>query len=115
MHRRAVFVGAQHDAAKFFRVVQRAFDRQGGRQLLQRRARAAAETACRDLHVLRPHGSVDVIDGQPETDQLLWVDPDAHGSFCGKELQPADAVYPADLIVEVTRRIVGQRDCVLVG
>lgn len=65
------------------------------------------------MYVLRPNGRVHVIDGQPETNQLLRVNPDPHRGFGGEKLQPADAVHPTDFVIDVAGRVVGQRDRIL--
>ncbi len=106
---RAVLVGTQHDGGEFLRVVQGALDRQGRRQLLLAGTRRAAEGTGRHLHVLRADGVVHVINGQAVANQLLRIDPHAHGRLGGEELQFADTGYPADFVVDTARRVVGQR------
>src|SRR5690606_30796461 len=104
-----------YDVLEFFDRFQRALHDQRGSQLLLAGARLLAEAARRDLDVLRGDGTVHVLDRQTVAHQLRGIDPDPHGPFRREHLYPADPGNAADLVVDVTRGVIGQPDRVLVA
>ncbi|MDT4810370.1 hypothetical protein FQZ97_432790 [compost metagenome] len=109
LHGGAIGIGAQHDTSELFGTVQRALHRQGRGQFLLGTARRAAEAAGGHLHVLPGDGAAHVIDGEAIADQLLRIDPHAHGGFGREELQLADARDTAQLVVDIARSEITQR------
>ena len=111
-HGRPVRVSPQHDVAKLFRGRKLAFDQHCGSDLLGRAARQITDAARRDLRVLIGNRLIDVCRGQVKADQLLRIDPDAHGPFGAIELGLAHAFDPLDFVHHVAGKVITERDLV---
>ena len=109
-HRRAVGIGAQHDAAEFIRRAKLALHQHQRRNFLVLIARLGADAAGRDLRVLRVDRLGDVIGGEIESDQLLGIDPHAQRLFSGIQRGAADAGDAADFAEHVADHEVAERD-----
>ena len=68
-----------------------------------------AEAARSDLGVLRRNSGIDVLRREVERNQLLRIDPDAHGPLRTIQLRLADAGQAADLVHHVARQKITQR------
>ena len=79
----------------------------GGRGACARSAGQVAQSATRNLLVLRGDGCIDGCDRQPKALQLGRIDPDAHGAARSKQLGLTDAIQTLDFRHDIAVYIVG--------
>jgi len=104
-----VRIGLEHDVGELRRGGKLALDQDSRRNFLGLGARQITNTASGNLGVLRADRVVDVGRGQVETDQLLRVDPDAHGPFGAVQLRLAHAVQALEFVHYVAREVIAER------
>ena len=107
-------VGLEDDVAELVRVDQTAQRVDGQLELLTRRRRLLADLAGRDLEVLLADRVDHVHRGQVERRQLVRVEPGPHAVVALAQVGHAgDARQPAQLVLDLDRRVVAQEDVVV--
>ena len=64
------------------------------------------------MSVLTGNRLIDIGRGEVKTNQLLWIDPDTHGTFCAIELGLAHAFDALDFVHHVAREVIAERDLI---
>src|SRR5581483_2662417 len=101
---------AQHDLAeRLGRGELTAYADARGDRLLRGNGQLA-ERAGGDLQVLRADGGDDVGGAEPQALELRGVDPHAHRALGAEQRRLADAGNALELVQDVARRIVAERD-----
>ncbi len=86
--------------------------REGNRQSLARQGGFVAEAPRCNLHVLLLDGLRHLADGQPVGGELARIYPDAHGLLGAEQLHSPHAVDAAQLLHDIARHVVVQRDLI---
>src|SRR6266446_426187 len=109
---RAIGHDLQQDGAELLGGAQQGRFGDCRRQLLVLHCRRAAELAAGDLHVLRLQRRGHVERRKGEAVELARVEPDSHRVLRAEDAQVADAVDPADRVLDVRHDVVGDVELV---
>ena len=105
---RAVGVCPEHDVFKFLGVLSRVCAVMVALKLLAGSGGRAPKLARGDLGVLRLYRVTDVRRGEVVVVQLVRVEPDAHGVLGPEQSHVADALDPAERVLDVGGDVIGQ-------
>jgi len=113
-HDRAVWVGAQHDAAELLGALQATLRAHRVGELLAPRNRLGTNRSGRIDGVLRIDGVDDLRDRDVQLGQLVGLDPQPHRILAGTEDGDAgDSLDPRHLVIDIDIGIVGEEDVVV--
>ncbi len=65
--------------------------------------------ACGNLRVLSGNGAVDIGSGKIEADELVGIDPHAHGALRGEQLGATDTFDTAQFAKDISVEVIAQR------